>query len=109
MALLEAMRCSECRTHFGAKHTFSRRNGRMKDTASILVKGRMVLPLICDTEDRKNLVLRVKATLILLDVDCCNFYDYCFLMFGMIGSWSLQSEIFFRGQEGVVYIMAESS
>lgn len=23
--------CSECRIHFGEEHTFSRRNGRMKD------------------------------------------------------------------------------
>lgn len=77
-------------------------------TPSILVRGRVALPLICDTGDRKNLVLRVRATLILLDVDCCNFYDCCFSMFGMMGSWSLQSEIFSMGCEGVVYIMAES-
>lgn len=77
-------------------------------TPSILVRGRMVLPLTCDTGDSKNLVLRVRATFILLDVDCCNFYDCCFSKFVVMGSWSLQSEIFSMGHKGVVYIMAES-
>lgn len=77
-------------------------------TPSILVRRRMALPLICDAGDRKNLVRRVRATLILLDVDNCNFYDCCFSKFGIMGSWSLQSEIFSMGHEGVVYIMAAS-
>lgn len=54
--------CTDCRIHFGEEHTFSRRNGRM--TPSSLVRGRMVLPLMCDTGDRKHLVLRVRTTLI---------------------------------------------